>query len=346
MSRSIPAVALIMCAIIVVAGMTPAAPVPQPKVPADEQEWLLARSKNFAEQGRIDLFVVATAALKLKTDDLRLWEPAADVGRKLIEKAEMKGDRKPQDTPSSFKDFATYLEDWKPTFTRTDETYFRPDPDKAIPPRAFYYEVIQAPGVVDPGGIASCLILSRGGVQAGTGIAASVVFANGDVTARTIMQSVIIVCDGDVTVAERQIGRSVIVARGNITAPAAGTVTLMAGGKVTLEHKPVNRGGGPPSLIMEKQSKMLGVTFFELATVGLEVKAAEKVVGVANVAARSAAQKAGLKAGDAILEVGGKKPDSAESLRRLLRDALAVGDATVKVRRGRDTLSVKMSLPE
>jgi S1-C subfamily serine protease len=50
--------------------------------------------------------------------------------------------------------------------------------------------------------------------------------------------------------------------------------------------------------------------------------------------------------GDIIAEVNGKKPEAAESLRRLLRDALAVGDATVKLNRGGKSVTVKVSLPE
>ena len=45
-------------------------------------------------------------------------------------------------------------------------------------------------------------------------------------------------------------------------------------------------------------------------------------------------------------DVGGKKPTDAESLRRLLRDALALGDAAVKLKRDTDTHSVKVALPE
>jgi S1-C subfamily serine protease len=56
--------------------------------------------------------------------------------------------------------------------------------------------------------------------------------------------------------------------------------------------------------------------------------------------------KAGVKAGDVITDVNGKKPESAEALRRLLRDALAVGDATVTLRRGDKTETVKVTLPE
>jgi hypothetical protein len=339
MSRSVLVVVLTACA-GAVAGTAPAAPVP---IPTDEQDRLLARGKKFAERGEVDLFVAATAVWKLKADDLRIWGPAAILGRKLIERAEMTGDRKPQDTPSTYKDFAAFVDHWKPGFKRLDETYFRPDPAKADPPVAFYREAIQAPGVVDATGICNCLILSRDSVQAGRGIQHSVVFANGNVVARTIMQSTVIVCDGDVDVAEGRIGRSVIVARGNITAKSAGTIALMAGGKVEFENKKTLKGY---HLIVEGKPNTLSVTFFELAGIGLDVKAADQTVTVTKVTAGSACEKAGLKIGDTILDVGGKKPTDAESLRRLLRDALAIGDATVKIQRGDKTETVKVVLPE
>ena len=341
MSRSIPAVVLIACA--VAAATAPAAPVPNP-VPTDEQGRLRARGKRFAERGQIDLFVACATRWKVKADDRRLWEPAADLGRRLIEKAEMPGGRVPQDTPSSYKDFAAFVDRWKPEFTRRDEAYFRPDPDEAPAPVP-YEEVIQAPGVVSPVGVAHCLILSQGSVQAGRGIQHSVVFANGDVAARTNMNSVVIVCDGDVTSAEGQITSSVVVARGNITAKSAATVVVMAGGKVALENKDALKRKGF-GVISENAPNTLGIKFFELSSVGLEVKAADKAVTVEKVAAKSEAEKAGVKAGDVILEVGEKKPADAESLRRLLRDALAVGDATVKVKRGNDTLSVTLKLSD
>src|SRR5580698_2525823 len=51
----------------------------------------LSRGQRFVEQGRIDLFVAATAIWDLKPDDSRLWVPAVDLGRKLIEEADMQG---------------------------------------------------------------------------------------------------------------------------------------------------------------------------------------------------------------------------------------------------------------
>jgi hypothetical protein len=338
MSRLIPAVALIAC--------TAAVTVAEPRAEPTDAEVgaLLARGKKFAEQGKIDLFVAATAAWTLKPDDLRQWEPAVRFGQFLIEKAEMKGSRKPQDSPSSYKDFATYLELWKPGFKRLDKPYVRPDPDKAVPPRAFYYEAIQAPGVVDPKGICDCLILSRSGVEAGRGIQSSVVFANGDVSAQTVMYNVVIICDGDVTVGGTS--QAVIVARGNITAKGTRSAVLMAGGKVTPGKVQPDPTGENFNIIVEKEPNTLGVTFFELSTVGLEVKAADKDVQVSAVAAGKPCDKAGLKVGDVILEVNGKKPTDAESLRRLLRDALAVGDATVKLHRGDKAETAKVSLPD
>jgi len=351
------------------AGTTPAAPVPKPPI-LDEQERLLARCKKFAEQGKIDLFVAAVPALKMKADDLRQWEPAVDFGRKLIERAGMTKYTKPQNTPSSSKDFAGFLaRTGDLDFKRTAETYFRPDPEALIPPRASLCEAIQAPGVIDPEGsmgICNCLILSRDSVRSNS-IQHSVVFVNGDVTAKNVMLSNVIVCDGDVTVIKEFIDQSVIVARGNITAKEGhSNIVLMAGGKITVENKDdliksmnakPKPGGGIDDAeaaeramnlyhIAEDKPNTLGVVFFELSTVGVEVKVADEAVRVGAVAKSKPGEKAGLKVGDVILDVNGRKPDSAESLRRLLRDGLAVGDALVTVRRGDKTETVKIALPE
>ena len=307
----------------------------------------LPRGQRFAEQGQVDLFVAATAVWDLRPDDDRLWEPAVDFGRRLIEKADMKGDRKPHNCPSSYKDFATYLERCKLRFKRFDELYTRGDPRDADPPVLNFKEAIQAPGMVSSTGITSNLIVSRGSVQTEKGIHQSVVFANGDVTAPGGLYSSVLVCDGDVTVANRDVTQVLVVARGNITVKGfAARAVLVAGGKVTIgEPQKV-----PPedfNVFRENESNPLGyVTFFELHRVGLEVKAADGAVTVAKVAAGSACEKAGLKVGDVILEAGGKKPADAEALRRLLRDALAVGDANLKLKRSDKIETVKVVLPE
>ncbi len=317
---------------------------------AQAMRWNLAATKlphgqRFAERGRVDLFVAATAVWNLKPDDDRLWEPAVDLGRRLIEKAELKGDRKPHNCPSSFKDYATYKSLIHPRFTRVDELYTCPDPQKADPPVLYYREAIQAAGVDCPTSLSYNLIVSRRSVPVEKIIQASVIFANGDVTAPGGISNSIIVCDGDV-VADA-ISKSLVVARGNITVKGStSNSTLIAEGKVRVEaQKKLPKEYD--SIIKENETNPLGfITFFELRQIGLEVKVAKGEVQVATVAAGKASEKAGLKAGDVALEVADKKPTDAESLRRLLRDALAIGDATLKVQRGNDTLTLKVPPPD
>jgi hypothetical protein len=304
----------------------------------------LPRGQRFAERGEVDLFVAATAVWDLKPEDPRLWEPAVDLGRRLIEQADMTGDRKPHNCPSSFKDYATYKRLIPHRFTRVDGLYERPDPH----PILYINEAILAAGVTDPEGITNNLIVSRGSVETKKAIQASVVFANGDVTARNGLYDVVIVCDGDVTLTHSHVSRSLIVARGNIILKRGGnTSVLMAGGKVAVgAGEKVETTGRNFSVIKETETNPLGITFFELSTVGVEVKAGGQEVWVWDVAKGKAFAAAGVKPGDVVAEVNGRKPDSPESLRRLLRDALAVGDATVKLQRGKKTETVKITLPE
>jgi hypothetical protein len=345
MSRLKLAVALLASAL---AAVGTAAPEPN-AAPADEQERLLARGKKFVEEGKIDLFLAVTAAWKLKPGDRRMWEPAVDFGRKLIDRADMAdSDRKPAYNPSGYKDYDAYLNNLQPEFKVTDEKYVRPNPAEAVPPRPSINEAIQASGVEGPTGISNCLILSRGSVKVERSIQHSVVFANGDVTARTHMHSAVIVCDGDVTVTE-DIGKCVIVARGNIKARGgAAELALIAGGKIALGNRETRKTKTQARDIIldNKPVNTLGVTFFELATVGVEVAVVEKAVRVGAVAAGKPCAKAGWESGDVVLAVNGKTPTDAESLRVLLRDALALGDATVKLKRGDKTETVTVALPE
>ena len=58
------------------------------------------------------------------------------------------------------------------------------------------------------------------------------------------------------------------------------------------------------------------------------------------------ARRAGIRVKDAITAVNGRKPKSPESLRELLRDAQAIGDATITLKRGGATETVKIALPD
>jgi hypothetical protein len=321
----------------------------------------LRRGERFAEQGRIDLFVAATAVWDLKADDDRLWVPAQDLGRRLLAKNDRLINNNNRSTaavarmimncPAAYPDLANYRKGHSPRFTRIDEPYLCPDPQQDTPPVLIRSEAVHATGVTSPTGICDGVIVSRGSVATQTAIQHSVLFVNGDVTAVTGLYNVVIVCDGDVNLTDDRISKAVIIARGNITSKLGATqADLIAGGKITLGKKyreSRTQFNVTFNTLKENEPNPLGfITFFELHRVGLKVKAADGAITVDAVTGGSASEKAGLKAGDAILEAAGKKPADAESLRRLLRDSLAIGDATVKLKRGNEILSVKLSLPD
>jgi len=305
----------------------------------------LARGRRFAEQGRVDLFVAATAAWDLPADDPRLWEPVFVLGQSLTNKTEFPRDSRPHNCPSWYPDIATYKKLLGPVFTRTDRAYVQPDPQRAIPPVLYRNESIQSPGVHSATGLFGGLIVSRGDVETLTAIQTSIILATGDVTAVSAIGDCVVVCDGDVAVTGRSISGSVVVARGNITMQGWPYKSyLAAGGKVTRGMKPKNVTDR--NVVQEGAKGALGVRFFELSDVGLVVRAAGGAVAVESITAGGACDRAGVRAGDVIVTVNGRRPESAESLRRLLRDALGPGDAAVSLRRGADTVAVTVALPD
>jgi hypothetical protein len=310
----------------------------------------LPRDQRFAARGQIDLYVASTAALDFKDDDERHWAPATKLGAKVVSLTDTSEGRKPQGGPTWFADFAMYRKAWNVDFVRKDGAYNRPVKNKAS--ERILHQAIQAGGVEAEQSL-NGLVVSRGPVNVPQSINKALILATGDVKAGHRVDDSVIVCDGDVR-AVKFLGRCVVIARGNITVEGnARTCTLIAGGKVTVtKFEPAEDQN--PAIVLpqrvdaaEKDTNPLKfITFFELSRIGLQVKAADGAVTVSSVAAGCTCEKAGLKAGDVILDVGGKKPTDAESLRRLLRDALALGDATVKLKRDTDTLSVKVALPE
>lgn len=306
----------------------------------------LPRGEKFATRGEIDLFVAATAVWELRADDARLWEPALAVGRVAIAKADLAGVKKPNGCPATFKDFPTYNSLFNPRLIRTNGVYVPELKDAAGNLIRAHPEGVHAVGVTNPRWI-SGPVVSRGDVSTKTVITSSLILANGNVTCEDDLNSSIVICDGDVSVG-RQTSMSLIVARGNIHIKgAAFGGTLIAGGTVTIANPHDRIPMGLENTVLQKESNPLGfITFFELRRIGLDVKVADGAVRVAALAAGNVCEKAGLKVGDAVVEVNGKKPTDAESLRRLLRDALAVGEATVKLQRGKDTITAKLSLPD
>jgi hypothetical protein len=303
-------------------------------------ERMLGRGRAFATKGNVDLFIAATKTWELPEDDDRLWQPALDLA-KVIAKHSEYGPSPPFYSRKKFGSMVGFRQTLSPRMIRSDQ------PLTTSENRQVHIEEpggIMAPGVLTSKGLRNNVIVARGSICPTTCISTCIIFANGDVTVGTHVTDTLVVCDGDVTV-EDEVVETIILARGNIRIKsfAKGSL-LLAGGNIKLG---ASTQGGTANRVQEKLTKdFVAITFFELSTVGVEVNAADSAVRVSTITDGKPFAKAGIRAGDVIHEVNGKKPDSAESLRRLLRDALAVGDATVKLRRGEKTETVKVSLPE
>ncbi len=307
----------------------------------------LPRGERFARRGQIDLYVASTAKPEWKVDDDRVWVPPFDLmNRALLKGGMTTEDRKPNDC-RAWDDFKSFRSAYPKAlrFIRTDGVYATPVGTR----RRDAYLAIQSAGVIEPEWL-SGFSVSRGPVRTTGAIYQALILATGDVTCRDVSNAVVI-CDGDVSVGEGAV-TCLIIARGKITIGGlASTCRLIAGKTVTIA-KPIDpervaADKGSRVDIDENATKPLGyITFFELSVVGVEVVAAEKGVKITKLADGKPFAMAGVQVGDIITEVNGKKPDSAESLRRLLRDALAIVDATVTLKRGDKTETVKVSLPE
>ena len=146
---------------------------------------------------------------------------------------------------------------------------------------------IMAAGVDEPQSIEG-LIVSRGNVLVRDDANRSLILATGDVELRAMVKGAII-CDGDVVM--KGMHGSFIIARGSVTVEGYGSEnTIIAGGTVVFK-KPVplpNQQTIPKereNRIQEKVKRPLGyITFFELSTVGVEVKAEGKSVQVTTIA--------------------------------------------------------------
>jgi hypothetical protein len=306
----------------------------------------LPRVERFAKRGQVDLYVAATAATKLKAKDDRLWLPALEISGRAATKAGLKGDFLPNG-PLWTKDFPAYRKNViHDKMTRTEGVFTRGEKDYFV-----FRGAVLAAGVDEPHSFEG-LIVSRRAVHVRKSLSNSLVIVTGDVIVRESLGKTAVICDGNVHVG-LGMGSCFVIARGDVTVEGASNLnTVIAGGKVTLKNPITQTEASKLQYDMEDRvlsnaTRPLGfITFFELSTVGIEVSAVDKAVKVAAIERGKPFDHAGVWVGDVITEVNGMRPDSAESLRRLLRDALAIGDAAVKLQRGEKTVTVKVALPE
>lgn len=119
---------------------------------------------------------------------------------------------------------------------------------------------------------------------------------------------------------------------------------IRAGGRV---HRAKGALRGGTNVVEENVSNPTGpYRYFELSRVGLVVGAAEGGVRVETIEAKSPLAAAGLRKGDLVTAVDGKKVGPGDSFRKQMRAAVAQGDCTLTVRRGDETKETAVRFPE
>jgi hypothetical protein len=293
-----------------------------------------------ADRGAVDLFVAGTASWELPASSERLWEPSFKLTRAIAERA---GWKWPGYLNKGMTDFQSYVTIRDPRFVRTSDPYHRKEQNYKGKMTTYYPEAVIGSELTTRGALGNLSVI-QGSVQIEKSLLGSIIFANGTATVGVSVEYSVLVCDGDVTV-DGEINSSIVIARGSIKAKSVMFSTLIAGKAVITA--PEAKLQAIENRIVENDSNPLGfVTFFELSALGVAGKAVDGGVQLTSVADGKPFAKVGAKVGDVVTAVGGKKPDSPEALRRLLRDALAIGDAAVQLRRGNETVTVKVSLPE
>jgi hypothetical protein len=314
----------------------------------------LPRAVAFSKTGRADLFVALSNAIPFDAKDDATWEPALALGREALERAEMHGrprpgikrdlnvNRAPTRCPALYPNVEKYRSAAHPRFFNVEGVYRREVPKEGTGVPAL---ALRAAGINCVRGVADSTLVLHGDARFGTHVSETLLVTNGSVVADTISRSVVI-ADGDIQIAN-SVGNCLLVARGNITVgTGADTSAFYAGGTIQIKELEDHKFHHFNVISARDANPLKFITFFELHRVGIEAKVDAGALVLSAVKGDSVAWRAGLKAGDVVLSAAGAKPADPEALRRALRDALAVGEAKVQVRRAGATVEAKFALPE
>jgi hypothetical protein len=304
-------------------------------------ERVIGPGRAFARRGDVSLFVAATAKWNLPADNPRVWDAPFEVVTELMNRARTGGWNPPASTP--WRDRTSYFKNRVPETVLTAGRY-APSIKLVAGRKTTQYPQVVVASEYDGPTVSWSIVTSRK-VTVKENISSSALYCNEDLKPVTGILNALVVCDGDVQA--RNVYDAIVIARGNIrvTSVLSGAL-LIAGGEITCDLPDATHARSRNTFKPREPNPLGFVKFFELSRVGLEVADADKVVRIKSAADAKAFVLVGAKVGDVVEGVNGAKPESAESLRRLLRDALAVGDATVTVRRGDATHTLKITLPE
>jgi len=159
--------------------------------------------------------------------------------------------------------------------------------------------------------ITGCLIVCAGPVQSESHLMSSIILATGKVTIQSHVLNSIIVCGNDVDIASH-VKNSVVLARGIVKVGSFVRSSAVESGK----ERPLGRFG-----------------FFCPSQLGIDVEAVKMGLRVRRLDANKVLGRAGLEAGDVILQIDKTRVATPEAFRDALRGRLLNGEATLLVDR-------------
>jgi hypothetical protein len=305
----------------------------------------LPRYVEYGRQGRIDVLVELLAVCPESLDTHLGWQAVHDIARDLIKRAKLLHLYEDEDLlvqaafetrrTSKFVHFLVDSDDESSSQNGSRDWWARTDDCYSRGQRPFSHPLVR-----------KCVITSAGAVTLEYS-KRSFVFANDDVKIHFPLKTVV-VTDGSIaskrSYSDVLIARKDVVVRGRVLLPVRDQISashISAGGRVRIEN--IGKEWVSETVIKEQQSEPLGVRFFETTDVGIEVSAVKDGVKVEKVTAELPPAKAGLRVGDLILTVDGKKSADVETFRRQLRRAFVQDLAIMSVERGNKTIELMVA---
>jgi hypothetical protein len=200
------------------------------------------------------------------------------------------------------------------------------------------------------GGIVCC----DGPVQAKI-LEGTIVLANGDVTVCGCLFNSVVITDGSVNA--NGVTGSLVVARGDVKVALLTSSTVLCGSKAIIGkdvyastvvgREVVHRASQTKMSSVNQNAPLPLVDFFGVSEVGAELAISDGALVVKRVDEGKCFERAGVRKGDIVLNLGDTKTEPAEKFRRLARKCLVGGEEfLLRVRRGAETLDIVIRAEE
>ncbi len=201
-------------------------------------------------------------------------------------------------------------------------------------------------------GISKCLVVNSGSMRRLTGIDNSVVLVAGDIEGCTGLHNSLVLCTGSVGYVT-SVSDSIVLARGEFAGSTSAQRSLFQVKSVG-RHTSANScvyinltavpGAQPAVNDFPKSDRgpLDAIKFFDPAQLGIRTKQVDAETYVESLTVNSPFDKSGLRKGDELLSVGGRKWNTQDEFRAILIRALMQEGASIRVRRGERVVELRV----